>query len=185
MLEGKHINIRSLEDYDLTTIFEWSLKSQQYSFFLDNKNDVDIKSFIQLKKDSREKRSQALIPHLPLVIEETNGNIIGFCLSTVYPSDNLTAALHIAFLQEDYFFDHLGKEAGNLMLEYFFNKKNLFRVFTKVLEEEKICLDYLTRLGFKLEGVQRDQIFLKGSYRNLYTLGILKEETEWVLPNHE
>ena len=180
MLEGKNINIRSLEEYDLKTFFQWSRQTEQNSFFLNDKNDVEIHSYAQLEKDYREKRSQVLIPSLPLVIEEINGNIIGFFRFTIYPGDNLNVLTGISFLQRDYFFNDLGRETGNLILDYFFNRKNLFRVYAKAIDEERNYLDYLLVLGFKLEGTQKDQIFFKGKYHNLCTLGMLREEAEFV-----
>ncbi|MDY6853168.1 MAG: GNAT family protein [Thermodesulfobacteriota bacterium] len=178
MLEGKKITIRSFEDFDLMTLFQWSVQTKWNSFFLDDKNDVEIKSFIQLKKDYKEKRSQALIPPLPFVIGETDANTIGFMRFTIPSGNNLNALMSIAFVQEEHLSTELGKEAGSLILDYLFNRRNLFRVYTKVIEEERDHLDYLMNLGFKLEGTQRQQIFLQGRYLNLCTLGILKEEVD-------
>lgn len=178
MLEGKKITIRSFEDFDLMTLFQWSVRTQRSSFFLNDKNDVETKSFIQLKRDYQEKRSQALIPPLPFVIEATDGNTVGFVRFNIPSGNNLNALMSIAFVQEEHLSTELGKEAGSLILDYLFNRRNLFRVYTKVIEEERDYLDYLMDLGFKLEGTQRHQIFLQGRYLNLCTLGILKEEVD-------
>ena len=166
-----------MEDFDLKTFFQWSLQNQESSFFLDEKNDIEIKSFLQLKKDYAQKRSQALMPPIPLVIEK-NERVIGFLRFTMHMGDERVAFISFAFINRDHLRDKSGEEAGGLILDYFFNRKNCSRVFTKAMEREKDYLDCLFRLGFKLEGTHRDQIFLKGSYLSLCTLGILREEKE-------
>ena len=180
MLEGNRINIRPMEEFDLKAFFQWSIQTREKSFFLNSKQEVEINSFGQLKKDYQEKRSQALIPAFPLIIEEIDGNTVGFFRFTVYPGESLNASMSIAFFRKEYFFDELGKEVGNLIFDYFFNRKNLVRVYAKVIEVEKESIDYLKLFGFKLEGIQRDQIFLTGRYLNLCHLGVLKEEVRLV-----
>ena len=185
MLEGNRVSIRPLEDFDLKTFFQWSHQNEGRSFFLDDKMDIEIGSYIQLEKEYREKRSQSLIPPLPMVIEERGGAVIGFLRFTIYYGDNLNALLSIVFLKREHFFEAEGKEAGILMLDYLFGRKNLFRIWTKVIEEERDCLDYLLRLGFKLEGIQKKQVFLRGRYFDLCNLGILRDEAKWGNTGHD
>ncbi len=101
---------------------------------------------------------------------------MGFFKFTIYPGNERISLISMAFFHKDHFIDELGKEAGRLILDYLFNGKNIFRIFSKVLEEERDYLDYLFSLGFKLEGIQKDQISLEGSYLNLCNLGIFREE---------
>ena len=180
MLEGEKINIRPMEEHDLKPFFRWSLQTGENSFFLNDKNDVEIYSYLQLQKDFRDKRALALIPPLPLVIEDHSGKIAGFFRFTIYPGDDRNALMSIAFVNQEHFFNELEGEAGDLILNYFFNRKNLFRVYTRVIEEESGSLDYLRGFGFELEGLQKDQIFLEGRYLNLCTLGILRDEAKSV-----
>jgi RimJ/RimL family protein N-acetyltransferase len=179
MLEGNKVSIRPIEDFDLKTIYQWSRRNNESAFFLNDKNDIEINSYIQLEKDYWEKRTLSIIPPLPMVIEKANGTVIGFLRIAMNVGDNMNSFLGIAFLDKEHFFSEEGKEAGILILEYLFNKKNFFRVWTKVIEEERDCLGYLLRLGFKLEGVQKRQVFLKGRYLDLCELGVFRDEVEW------
>ena len=111
--------------------------------------------------------------------------MIGFVRFTIYHVSNLNAFLSIVFLKKEHFFAAEGKEAGILMFDYLFRRKNLFRIWTKVIEEERDCLDYLLRLGFKLDGIQKKQVFLRGRYLDLCTLGILRDEAKWGDTGHD
>jgi hypothetical protein len=179
MLEGHKVSVRAIEDFDLKTFFQWSRQSKERSFFLDEKNDVTVISYIQLEKEYREKKSLAMIPPLPMVIEKSDGPVLGFLRMAVNVGENMNSFLSIAFLEKEHFFSAEGQEAGVLILDYLFKKKNLYRVWTKVIEEESDCLDYLLRLGFQLEGIQRRQVYLRGRYLDLCELGLLRDEVEW------
>ena len=73
MLEGNKVSIRPLEDFDLKTFFQCGRQNEESSFFLDDKMDIEISSYIQLEKEYRGKRSLSLMPPLPMVIEEKGG----------------------------------------------------------------------------------------------------------------
>ena len=65
---------------------------------------------------------------------------------------------------------------AQLMLDYAFNELRLNNCNTGLLENDTISKPRFDKLGFKLEGVRRQQFFHKGKYWNECLYGLLAEE---------
>ena len=65
---------------------------------------------------------------------------------------------------------------GQMLLDYAFNERRLNNCHTGFIENDTIFQPVFVKLGFKLEGTRRQQVFHKGKYwdENLY--GLLAEE---------
>lgn len=70
----------------------------------------------------------------------------------------------------------LGSEATRLALHHAFNDLNLNRVYLTLLESNLRALALYKKVGFKEEGILRQATFKNGSYQNLLSMSILKEE---------
>lgn len=75
----------------------------------------------------------------------------------------------------------IGTEAKNLLLEYGFNTLNLNRVYCSVASDNKDWISSLQKLGFKIEGLEREASFRDGKYKDKVMLGILK--VDWLAKN--
>jgi len=65
---------------------------------------------------------------------------------------------------------------ARLMLEYAFNERRLNNCHTGFIENDTIHQPIFVKLGFKLEGTRRQQVFHKGQYWNENLYGLLAEE---------
>ena len=65
---------------------------------------------------------------------------------------------------------------AKLMLEYAFNERRLNNCHTGFIENDTIYKPIFEKLGFKLEGVRRQQVFHKGKYWDECLYGMLAEE---------
>jgi len=65
---------------------------------------------------------------------------------------------------------------AKLMLNYAFNELRLNNCHTGIIENDTIFKPRFEKLGFKLEGVRRQQIFHKGKYWDECLYGLLAEE---------
>ncbi len=75
----------------------------------------------------------------------------------------------------------IGTEAKNLLLEYGFNTLNLNRIYCSVISDNKDWISSLQRLGFKIEGLEREASFRDGEYRDKVMLGLIK--VDWSAKN--
>lgn len=65
---------------------------------------------------------------------------------------------------------------ARLMLDYAFNERRLNNCHTGFIENDTIFQPVFEKLGFKLEGTRRQQVFHKGRYWNENLYGLLAEE---------
>ena len=70
----------------------------------------------------------------------------------------------------------VGEETTRLMMEYAFGRLNLHRVGLVVYEEHKAAVRCYQRVGFKIEGCLREQMFQDGQYKNHIWMGLLRSE---------
>lgn len=71
----------------------------------------------------------------------------------------------------------IGEEATRLTVDYGFKRLNAHRIWLGVNEQNKGAVRCYEKVGFRLEGVLRDEIFVFGKYVNALRMGIL--EGEW------
>jgi diamine N-acetyltransferase len=69
-----------------------------------------------------------------------------------------------------------GKEAGRLLLSYAFERLGFHRVSIGVVGFNKNALRYWKSLGFKKEGVERDDYFYDNEYSDGIMMSILENE---------
>lgn len=69
-----------------------------------------------------------------------------------------------------------GKKATQLLLDYAFKSLNLHRVYLYVMNYNQKAFKMYKKIGFKKEGVKREDIFINGRYHDAIIMGILKKE---------
>jgi len=70
----------------------------------------------------------------------------------------------------------LAFEAWELMIEYAFNQLGLHKVVAGAIHGNTASLKTLEKLGFKHEGKLRQEVLVEGERRDVYRLGLLKDE---------
>jgi RimJ/RimL family protein N-acetyltransferase len=70
----------------------------------------------------------------------------------------------------------IGKEVCELTLDYAFNTLNMHRVWLTVFTNNPSAQRLYEKLGFVVEGAQKEHVFVNGSYYNKVYMGLLKED---------
>ena len=68
------------------------------------------------------------------------------------------------------------KESVKLMLEHLFTEYLIHRCYGYCLEEHPVTVSLLKSLGFKKEGLLRDDVYKGGKFHNKLVYSILREE---------
>ena len=76
----------------------------------------------------------------------------------------------------DYLGGGYGKEAGFLLMDYAFGHLNMNKIWSDVIAGNAIVLSVLRLLGFKEEGVLRQQVFKGGRYIDVVRLGLVARD---------
>lgn len=106
------------------------------------------------------------------IIRDKNNINIGRFHITELDQANRRCNLDLKFYREyDY---NLLRETVEMLLRATFKDKNIFKVNIKVTEE--MNLSAFLDLGFILEGILSDNIFINGIYKNELILGINRED---------
>lgn len=69
-----------------------------------------------------------------------------------------------------------GAKALFLLLNYAFFELRLHKCNTAVNEDNAASLQLMKKLGFRVEGIQKDMVYYKNNYVNKFVLGLLKDE---------
>ena len=69
-----------------------------------------------------------------------------------------------------------GTEATSLMVQHAFETLNLNRVWLHVFDTNERGLRAYEKVGFKPEGVLRQEVYRDGRYANVTVMGLLREE---------
>lgn len=68
------------------------------------------------------------------------------------------------------------KEAVGEILKLSFNELGLERIELRIMEGNTASLKFAKSMGFKLEGITRKSLYLRGEYKTLHHYSLLKEE---------
>ena len=71
------------------------------------------------------------------------------------------------------------KEAKKLIVSYSFNELGLNKIYSFNWIKNERIIGLNKKLGFKVDGILREDIFFKGSYRDIAIMSILKKD--WVI----
>jgi len=83
--------------------------------------------------------------------------------------------------EEKYRGKGIGKEATIKMLKHGFLNMGLHKIYLKVLECNERAINLYKRIGFKEDGVLRQDVYKNGEYHNLKLMSMLKKEAETLL----
>lgn len=103
--------------------------------------------------------------------------VIGGCSLKNISMLNSSAEFDI-FLSKSVSGKGYGKSALKKLLDHGFNKLKLHRIYAFYLEANKKAFSLYEQMGFKKEGLLRENVYKNGKYHNSIVIGLLKKEYE-------
>jgi len=171
VIEGKRINLWTLERHDLIKNYEWG-------------NDPELirltgmspfpKSLFELDRwyDAVCNNPTGRVYSIKTKEGVYVGNIELSSVDTRIGKGEMGMIIgDKAYWDQDY-----GEEAIKILLDFAFREMRLHRVSASVLEYNTRALKCFKKCGFKEEGVQRDGFYNQGRYWNIIMMGILENE---------
>lgn len=104
-----------------------------------------------------------------------NNEKIGYFRTSNYSSDNKNIYIG-ADLEKSYRGKGLAYKAYIEFIPFIFKQYNLNKISLEVLETNQIAFNLYKKIGFKIEGVKREEVFRNGEYINSILMSILKKE---------
>ncbi|MGD0478508.1 MAG: GNAT family protein [Nitrososphaerales archaeon] len=171
MLEGKNVNLKTMEKEDLQAYAEWCNNPE----FFGEYNPLWQTSKAEMEKDfENSKDTKAFF------IQKKDGSRIGI-ISHFYVSypDGGTKHLEIGYsLAPGERGKGYGTEAFNLMLDYLFLSRANVRIQATTDTRNLASQRALEKAGLKKEGTLRKYFFMRGEWRDVFMYSILREEWE-------
>ncbi len=171
MLETANIYLRPVEKEDMDLIYR-ALQNPEIRRLTGAKN---IATKPQLEQYFERINSDNNRVDFTICLKENNEVIGDIALMNISQS-NRSAVTRIAISKEAYFGKGYGTEAMKLMLDYAFGVLNLHRVQLDVYSYNERAIKSYEKVGFKVEGRIRDELYYNHQYHDSIIMGILEDE---------
>lgn len=170
-LIGPRVYLRALEREDAPLLREWI-------------NDPEVTRFLQIYRPMNLPAEEQFIDKanqgehdlvLGIAMRATDQLVGGIGLHAIDFKDR-HAGVGIMLGVKDEWSKGYGGEAIQLLVRHAFETLNLNRVWLRVYEYNERARRCYERIGFRLEGVLRQDHFIQGRYWDTLTMAILREE---------
>ena len=109
------------------------------------------------------------------IIYKENNKFIGTCGYVLWVPVHSLAEIAYA-LSREYWGKGLVTEAVKEVIKHGFEKMNLNRIYARCFVENIGSQKVLEKVGMKFEGILREQMFIKGTFRDMKIYSILRKE---------
>ena len=169
MLKGKHLHLRTVERRDLEMLRHWRNSDEVGRFYQDRQ---------QISQLQQEKWFDSLAfgsgGHYFVI--ETDPGPVGVCNVKNIDPVHRVADYGIYFVPQSRPNPLLPVEAAILVLDHAFDHLNIRKIYGNILACNARSLSFNESLGFRQEGVLRQQIFHEGQYVDLVLVGVFADE---------
>lgn len=168
IIKGKNIILRPIVIADAPRFVRWLSDSEVNKFTSRRKIPLrnELKWIRGLKKDKSEK----------VFAIDTKDRIHIGSVGIYLDKQDKGAKFGILIGDKHYWNKGLGTEATKLILDYGFKKLQVHRIQLAVYSYNKRAIAIYKKLGFRLEGINREGIFYHGKFYNEYHMGLLQRE---------
>ncbi len=169
----KRIRLRALTMSDIEKTFAWHNQEDISSLYSGHPFPVNKEMEIKWYEKILTSNFPVTVFGIELI---ENRNLIGIAVLQDINLINRSSEFAIYIGDKDYRGKGLSKEATIESIHFAFYELGLNRIYLKVLEENVIAISLYQSIGFKQEGVLRNSIYKKNSYKSEIVMAILKEE---------
>jgi RimJ/RimL family protein N-acetyltransferase len=175
MLRGEKVILRAVKREDLPRKAEFANDPDLAVLFEDDPWEPESLEEIEERFEARLREGGG--GGVTFAIE-AEGKYIGQCSLFRFDYLTHTAMLGIGIGDRAYWGHGFGRDAVKTLLEYAFNLRNLQRVWLTVTATNERAIRSYRACGFVEEGRLRRHVWLRGTYDDMVTMGILREEWE-------
>ncbi len=172
ILKGKKVILRPIKIDDAKRFVKWVNDEEIAKLMGAREKKITLKE----EKEWIKNLSKKWRVERHFAIDTTENIHIGSVGLKDIDSKNKKASLGITIGDKNYWGKGYGKDAVKLILDYAFKSLNLHRVDLGVYDFNMRAQKLYKKMGFKIEGVERESIFYKGKFYNKIKMGILRKE---------
>lgn len=109
-------------------------------------------------------------------IETLDGVVIGITGLLGIEKEHGVAECYCVIGNKDYWGRKLGTEIHSVLIQWAFEKLNLYKIHADIRTNNPAIFRVVEKLGFKIEGILRQEKVIDGQRIDLYHIGLLREE---------
>lgn len=170
-LEGKTVYLRPPEKSDVLRFTRWmnDLEVSRYLVVRTPMSTISEEEWVE--KQAKEDNSMNLV----IVLKDGDIPIGNLGLHGIRSFDH-NASLGIMIGEKSYWSNGYGSEAIKLLLAHAFNFLNLHKVSLCVLASNKRAQKAYKKCGFKVNGVEPEEVFVDGKYEDMILMSVLRKD---------
>lgn len=172
MLRGEKVVIRAIEKSDHPRLQEFVNDKETHLL-------ADDEAFVPQSLQQVEKSFEEWVNDKEQVGPfgiEADGKLIGTCGLHNVDNHSRVCSFGINIGDPDYLGKGYGRDAVKVLLEYAFKHRNFRKVWLTVFADNERAIRAYKALGFVEEGLQRQQAWNEGRYKDWLLMGLLVEE---------
>lgn len=170
-LIGTLVYLRPLERLDAAILLPWI-------------NDQEVTRTLRVHRPLNLTAEEDFINHLCTqsdtvalgIALRADDRLVGMCSLNQIDSKNRHAQFGIIIGDKNAWGKGHGTEATRLIVDYGFATLNLHRIWLHVYEYNPRAIHTYEKLGFRYEGVLRQENFREGRYWDTHVMAVLREE---------
>ena len=173
MIRGERLYLRAVERDDLQRCHDWmndeSLRAtlaQRYPMSLAQEADW-------IERTTRGQDTSKLTFAICLIEGDRH---IGNCSLEAIERDNGVATFGILIGEGDARGQGFGEEATRVLCRFAFDEMNLHKIRLDVHETNARAIRTYERVGFRREGILREEVFRRGRYIDVLRMGLVRGE---------
>lgn len=173
VFETKRLVLRRIELSDCADMYEYSSleATSRYLLWSPHPSEYATKCVIEnLRKDYRNGSYFELAVTL-----KDSGKMIGTCGITSYDAENYIAEIGYV-LSPKYWGMGIAKEAAEVMINFAFCELGAHRVEARFMKGNEASRRVMEKCGMSFEGMAKNRLFVKGSFRDVGTCAIVYEK---------
>ena len=172
MLTGEKVVVRALEKPDMDRLHEFANDYELYLMaddeeFVPKSREQVEKMFADLDKNPEEVGPFGI---------EADGKLIGTCGLHHFDKHSRVCAFGITIFDRDYLGKGYGRDAVRVLIEYAFVHRNMHKLWLTVYADNTRAIRSYKALGFVEEGLQKQQVWNQGRYKDWLYMGLLRSD---------
>jgi RimJ/RimL family protein N-acetyltransferase len=174
MLTGEKVVIRALEKSDMARLQEFvndkemHLLADDEEYVPKSREQVE-KMFENLGKDPEEVGPFGI---------EADSKLIGTCALHHLDKHSRACSFGINISDPDYLGRGYGRDAVSVLIDYAFVHRNLRKIWLTVYADNERAIRAYKALGFVEEGLQKEQVWNEGRYKDWLYMGLFRSAWE-------
>lgn len=171
VLEGRQVDLRPISYDDTDDIVRWRNRDTvRNNFIYRGAFTKEVHENWMREKVEKKKVFQFIIT------EKKDNRKIGSVYLRDLDSANRKCEFGIFIGEEEYLGRGLGTEAARLILRFAFEELNMNKVFLRLLAENRRAFKSYLKVGFREEGLSRQDVFVDGSFHDVIFMSMLRGE---------